>query len=67
MNLTGVRGESNAAMADELSMSKVPKGLKSKCMTDVRIAQPSGIREGYRILKANLKFNIRDVVGVICC
>jgi hypothetical protein len=43
MNLTGVGGESNAAMADELSMSEMPKGLESECVADIRITKPSGI------------------------
>ncbi len=67
MNLTGVGGESNAAMADELSMSEMPKGLESECMRDIRVAEPRGIGERFCIFKADFILHVADVIVIIRC
>jgi hypothetical protein len=40
MDLAGVRGQSNAAVADKFSVGEVPKRFEGECVRDIRIAEP---------------------------
>ena len=62
MNETGVCGESNAMMAGQFAMHKVPEGLECKRVTNVAVREPSGVGQRCRILKANFKFHVRYVI-----